>query len=858
MVGLAAFLLLGASAYGQSLVELSQIPAIQKAFDEAASVAPALRLRCSVSPVRPALNFSFRLQTGYVADIPLNQLAGPGHALTTSLRVTPEGRPPVYFTKTEILPPVPETKADAETSGAWITGEGNYNVELLIEDDTQRPCRGAWKIQAHRNGSEARLLAVTPAGAVEEIAQSNPVAEPVKPGPRIARLTILLHAAPLVPSMAQLPPGDVQTLIDSLGSLLRELPAQTVRLVAFNLDQRIEVLRRDEFVAADMPVLREALGSLQLALVDYKSMRDRPEAPQLLAGLVRAEVASPHPPDALVIMGPRTRLQEDIPADVPPGVQTPPVFGLEFVRTLGRPSVMFPGNGRGRGMAGGPGMRRPDSGNPGPNDASLPGPVEDSIGRMIRRLKGQTTIIRTPHDLADAIQRIDVRISRTAPAADPIAPVVRTPKAEPAAETPKAAEPAEAAVPTNDEDPVQVLMQVRDRALEHGQNIPNHTCVESMQRDRYEPIAGRSSKACAVLLARREEGDAQARLRLNSTDWVRLDVAFDRHREIYSWAGASRFEEGELDELIPEGASGTGPFATLLLSIFSPRYPRYSFEGENQVEGRRLFEYGFRVPQDESSYRVRARKDWVVTGYSGKLFVDPKTTELVRLVVHTEELPPVTGICQTATMLEFGAVRLESAEYLLPKVARQRFIGREGDEGENQMNFSACREYQAESKVDFDTPAESRRTADGTAGWELPAGLPVSIKMTTVVRIGQAAAGDRVEGRLQQAVQDEAQKILVPAGALVEGRLMRVEVDYGPRTENSVVLRWEAVQVGGVMRPLALTPYRPPIGLRNEGSLRRRGVDFELPQPGESRYAVYHPPGSVLEGAVSEWFTAKP
>ena len=442
-------MLFGASVYAQSLVEPQQIPAVQKAFDEAASVAPALRLRCSVSPVRPSLNFGFRLQTGYTVDIPLNQLAGPGHALTTSLRVTPEGRPPVYFTKTENLPPVPETKADAETSGAFITGEGNYNVELLIADDTQRPCRGAWKIQAHRGGMEARLLAVTTAGAVEEVAQSNPAAEPVRPGPRIARLTILLHAAPLAPAMSQVPPGDVRVLIDSLGSLLRELPAETVRLVAFNLDQRIEVLRREAFVAADLPALREALGSLQLGIVDYKAMRDRPEARDLLAGLVRAEVASPHPPDALVIMGPRTRLQDDLPADVQAGVQSPPVFGLEFGRTgMAPPFATFPGAGRGRGMAGGPGMRRPDLGRPAPYETSQAGRLEDSIERLVRRLKGQTTLVRTPHDLADVIQRMDARISRTAPAAGSPAPAVRTPQPEPAPEKPEAIEPAESTEPT--------------------------------------------------------------------------------------------------------------------------------------------------------------------------------------------------------------------------------------------------------------------------------------------------------------------------------------------------------------------------------------------------------------------------
>ena len=40
-----------------------------------------------------------------------------------------------------------------------------------------------------------------------------------------------------------------------------------------------------------------------------------------------------------------------------------------------------------------------------------------------------------------------------------------------------------------------------------------------------------------------------------------LDVALSETSEIYSWAGAPRFEEGDIDELIPDGAIGTGPFA---------------------------------------------------------------------------------------------------------------------------------------------------------------------------------------------------------------------------------------------------------------------------------------------------------
>jgi hypothetical protein len=76
-------------------------------------------------------------------------------------------------------------------------------------------------------------------------------------------------------------------------------------------------------------------------------------------------------------------------------------------------------------------------------------------------------------------------------------------------------------------------------------------------------------------------------------------------------------------------------------------------------------------------------------------------------------------------------------------------------------------------------------------------------------------------------------------------------------------LRWEAVQVGGAMEPLALLPNRRPADLRTGAGngLRSRGIEIELSLPGEGRYGVFHLPGGrdVLEsGFRTEWFTANP
>jgi hypothetical protein len=414
-----------------------------------------------------------------------------------------------------------------------------------------------------------------------------------------------------------------------------------------------------------------------------------------------------------------------------------------------------------------------------------------------------------------------------------------------------------------DEDPVQVLMRVRDQVVAHGERIPNYTCVETVQRERFQPAGGRVSGSCDTVLARRRHAGFSALLKLALTDRLRLDVALADGREIYSWAGAGKFEEGDIDELIPEGAIGTGPFAAMLLSVFEGRGPRFFFEGETTLAGRRLLEYSFTVPQERSTYRVKAHREWLITGFTGTLLVDPLTAELVRFTVRTDELPPATNACETISTLDYGLVRLRGAEYLLPKVARQRFIGREGSETENTLTFSACREYKAESTLTFGVkPAGERQPAAAPSG--LPADLPVSVALAAPVQLDRAAAGDRLQGRLARPIRDERQqKTLAPEGALLEGRLMRVETRHSLPVEITVALRWETIEVDGASIPLSMIPDRQTGGLKigGPGILRTRGVEIDLPLPGEGYYAIFHFKGehAVMEsGFRSEWLTARP
>jgi hypothetical protein len=427
-----------------------------------------------------------------------------------------------------------------------------------------------------------------------------------------------------------------------------------------------------------------------------------------------------------------------------------------------------------------------------------------------------------------------------------------------------------------DDDPVAVLARLRDQVMEQRGRIPNHTCVETVERERYQRVAEQAHQSCDTILARRAQPNFSKLLRLSTTDRLRLDVAVtDGGREIYSWVGASRFEEGEIDELIPQGAMGTGPFATLLLSAFEGRPQQFMFEGASTLAGRDVYEYSFRVLRDESRYRYKEdSKQWIVTGYRGTLLVDPRTSELVRFGVKTDELPPSTRSCEVDTTLDYGKVRLRGGDFLLPAATRQRFIGRDGTEDENAYTFSACRDFQAESTVSFGEPKTDSQPSGSfplEAPLELPAGLAVSIDLDTAIDSAHAAAGDRIEGRLAKPIRSQDRQTLVPQGAKMVGRLMRVEVEHLPPARVTVVLRWETIDMDGASKPLVLIPNRQAkpamqagglAGLAEAlGDLRRRGTQIELPPPGEEHYCVLHFAGEyrmIESGLRTEWLTAKP
>src|SRR5665213_800989 len=112
------------------------------------------------------------------------------------------------------------------------------------------------------------------------------------------------------------------------------------------------------------------------------------------------------------------------------------------------------------------------------------------------------------------------------------------------------------------QEPTDLLASARRKVMDTVDRLPKYMCSLTIDRQQYEAQSAGSRHSCDDLAAARKS--AHWKTRLAASDRLRLDVAIADIQEMYSWAGANRFDDRELDRLVNFGASTTGDFSGFL------------------------------------------------------------------------------------------------------------------------------------------------------------------------------------------------------------------------------------------------------------------------------------------------------
>jgi len=416
------------------------------------------------------------------------------------------------------------------------------------------------------------------------------------------------------------------------------------------------------------------------------------------------------------------------------------------------------------------------------------------------------------------------------------------------------------------EDPRDLLAMVRGRLEDTIKRLPRYICTQTIERTQYgpAPLLARRAQGCGELVGR----DAQSRPPLSFSDRLRLDVAVAATGEIYSWVGEDRFDNRDLFDLVKSGAVSTGAFASFLTSIFTGDAASFSYNGEINANGRTLAEFGFRVPFENSNYVFGNRRAHVTTAYDGTFLVDAKTFDLVRLTVRTGQLPAEVGACEATTTLDYGRVRLNDADFLLPKEVQLKIVNVDGSDSENRTTYANCHQFVGESTVTFGEPPPKRAlpAAGGTVSHTLaiPPDLPFKLVFTQPIDAAVAAAGDRITAKITKAIRDASSQVLVPEGTIVTARIVKIQHYYGPPSSLKIGVKLETLTMGGSPRPFAasLTSFSPRFQ-KNPGLLSRRvelgSLDtMDDRTVGQFEFRDVKPNYVVSGGLESTWVTAAP
>ena len=397
------------------------------------------------------------------------------------------------------------------------------------------------------------------------------------------------------------------------------------------------------------------------------------------------------------------------------------------------------------------------------------------------------------------------------------------------------------------QDPSDLLQQVRGKVAETLDRLPRYMCTLTISRSVGEADTRRSDSC-----------DHAPDTHLAVADRLRLDVAVTSEGEIFAWAGARKFSDGELIDLVKDGAISNGSFASLLAAIFRSNAATFTPHGPH---GHGLMEFAFQVPYEKSEYTYGDREHRMIAGYGGTFLVDTKTGDLTHLVIHSDRLPPDTGECYSTTTLSYARVHLKEDAFLLPTQSHLVILGLDGSKSENLTVFSGCHKFLGEATVKFDAPAEDPAKPEPQT-IVIPPGLSFSVVVTQKIQIKTAAVGDIIEGKLVTPIET-SEKVLVPEGATVRARLVRFREFFGRRSIVSLAFKLQAVEVSGVWVPLTATPdtgksfekkgkgiLPSVVALGALGALEERAVTYN--------FGYDHGPFMIPSPLKSNWVTANP
>jgi hypothetical protein len=327
---------------------------------------------------------------------------------------------------------------------------------------------------------------------------------------------------------------------------------------------------------------------------------------------------------------------------------------------------------------------------------------------------------------------------------------------------------------------VLLLSRVKQHVNEQLHRLATVSCLEAIHRELQLPKG-----------------------KMRPLDTIRLEVLTNGHKELYASPGDRRFSAKHPLSYAGGGTLGDGLFGLYLENIVTGAYVSDQYKGEEDLGGRRVARFGYSLPAMFAGQTITTPEGSGKVGLRGSFWVDPQTFDVVRLDLSADDFPPTLPVTEMTTRIDYAQTRLgNDLTVLLPQAADARLVKESGEISHNEVEFTHCRVFQAESTISFDAPdsaeAEPRFAASSVDDTlrPLPAGLEVTVKLRSRIS-GDLPVGTLIDGAVAEDVKAK-DAVGIPAGSPVRGRLRRLERYPDPFSYFVVGLEFDEVRVQGI------------------------------------------------------------
>ena len=325
--------------------------------------------------------------------------------------------------------------------------------------------------------------------------------------------------------------------------------------------------------------------------------------------------------------------------------------------------------------------------------------------------------------------------------------------------------------------------RIRQKVIDSLGNTPDFICSETIESTERLGRAATVTLPAIRVTAGVINGEERYALPANEDDRSRLRQVM----AVFAWGGTGSFALYSREVLLTTDATF------------------YGIVNESK-DGISLSHIDFAMPLDGSTYALDVGRERVRLGYTGSIWMEPATSEMVRLALRADDPPAGSDIKSVSQSFVFGHTGFPPHTVLMPVSMEFDLEERSGDQRLLTAHFSDCRQYVSKGGDQFveaapRPPIEPAASPAGevlapavAAGARpfLPAKLELQTTLSEAIDERTTVQGTRLSLTVTRDVKQKG-NVIVPKGAVIQGLVTRIIRQVFPNAQA-----WKAYYLVGI------------------------------------------------------------